>query len=226
MIPLTDSIRSHRTPWVTYALLILNIGFFVATAILGLAEHNEVVRTYGLIPFRVLRSFDGEAVSDLVTSMFIHGSVLHLGSNMLYLWIFGDNVEDALGHTGFIAFYLMGGLLASMAHIVTNPTSMLPTIGASGAIAAVLGAYLVLYPASRVRTLIPLGFFVRIALLPASVVLGLWFVIQLFQGVLSIGQSPDMGGVAVWAHAGGFVAGALLARFTVQTANSKVWTDP
>lgn len=226
MIPINDSIRSHRIPWVTYALLMINIGIFAATYIFGLAPPDELTRTYGLIPFRVLRSFDLEAVSDLVTSMFLHGSLLHLGSNMLYLWIFGDNVEDALGHVGFIAFYLMGGLLASTAHIVTNPTSMLPTIGASGAIAAVLGAYLVLYPASKVRTLIPLGFFMRIALLPASLVLGLWFIIQLVQGILTLGQSSDMGGVAVWAHAGGFVAGALLARLTIQTGNSKIWTDP
>lgn len=211
MIPLSDSIRSHRTPWVTYALIVLNIGIYVLPSVFGLMEYNQMVQTFGLIPFRVMRSFDIEAVSDLLTSMFLHGSWLHLGSNMLYLWIFGDNVEDTLGPIGYIVFYLLGGLLASVAHILVNPASTIPTIGASGAIAAVLGAYLVLYPASRVRTLIPLGFFVRIALLPASVVLGLWFVIQLFQGFISTGSGADAGGVAVWAHVGGFAAGAILA---------------
>ena len=223
MIPLGDSIRSHRTPWVTYALLILNIGIYASTAVFGQADYGNIVRTYGLIPFRVMRSFDLEAVVDLVTSMFLHGSLLHLGSNMLYLWIFGDNVEDALGPIGYILFYLLGGWLASAAQILANPASTIPIIGASGAIAAVLGAYLVLYPASRVRTLIPLGFFVRIALLPASVVLGLWFVIQLVQGFLAARGGADAGGVAVWAHVGGFAAGALLARLITSPERRNRW---
>lgn len=212
MIPISDSIRSHRTPWVTYVILALNIGIYTLTAIVGLGDYEKSILTYGLIPFRVMRSFDAEAISDLITSMFLHGSLIHLVGNMLYLWIFGDNVEDALGHAQYLLFYLIGGLLASAAHILTNPTSMLPTIGASGAIAAVLGAYLVLYPASQVRTLIPLGFFVRITLLPAFIVLGLWFVFQLFEGLLSIGSNADVGGVAFWAHIGGFVVGAFLAK--------------
>jgi len=212
VIPLSDSIRSHRTPWVTYAILALNIGIYTLTAIVGLGDYEKSILTYGLIPFRVMRSFDVEAVSDLFTSMFLHGSFMHLASNMLYLWIFGDNVEDALGHVQYLLFYLIGGLLASAAHVLANPTSLLPTIGASGPIAAVLGAYLVLYPASKVRTLIPLGFFVRITLLPAFVVLGLWFVFQLIEGLFSIGSSADVGGVAFWAHIGGFVIGAFLAK--------------
>lgn len=215
MIPLSDSIGSHRTPWVTYGLLVLNISIFVGTAVLGLTDYNKVIQNYGLIPFRLVRSFDLEAISDLFTSMFLHGSLLHLGSNMLYLWIFGDNVEDALGPVGYIAFYLIGGLFASGAQILANPTSGIPVIGASGAIAAVLGAYLVLYPASRVRTLIPLGFLVRIAVLPAFVVLGLWFVLQLLEGFLSVGVSADVGGVAIWAHVGGFLIGAVLAKLIV-----------
>jgi len=211
MIPISDSIRSHRTPWITYALIVLNIGIYALPSVFGLADYTKMVQTFGLIPFRVMRSFDLEAIADLLTSMFLHGSWLHLGGNMLYLWIFGDNVEDALGPIGYIAFYLLGGLLASAAHILSNPASTVPTIGASGAIAAVLGAYLVLFPASRVRTIIPLGFFVRIAILPASVVLGLWFVLQLLQGFLTSGGGTDAGGVAVWAHVGGFAAGAVLA---------------
>jgi membrane associated rhomboid family serine protease len=148
-------------------------------------------------------------VSDVFTSMFMHAGLAHIGGNMLYLWIFGDNVEDALGRIPYILFYLFGGIVASAAHILTNPNSPIPTVGASGAIAAVLGAYLVLYPQSRITTLLTLGFFIRLTALPAVVVLGLWFVLQLFQGVGSLGMSV---GIAFWAHIGGFVAGYVLAR--------------
>jgi membrane associated rhomboid family serine protease len=134
---------------------------------------------------------------------------------MLYLWIFGDNVEDSMGPGKYFLFYLVGGLVASITHIVTNPGSQIPTVGASGAIAAVLGAYLVLYPQSRVLTIIPLGFFLRMTLLPASIVLGLWFLLQFFSGVLSLG-GPDVGGVAFWAHIGGFVAGVVMAKLFAQ----------
>lgn len=223
MIPLSDTIRARRTPWATYSLLAANIGLFGLLAVSGLTDYDQVIRDYGLTPFRVLRSLDLDAVSDLLTSMFLHGSLLHLGSNMLYLWIFGDNVEDALGPFSYLLFYLMGGLVASLAHILVNPTSRIPTVGASGAIAAVLGAYLVLYPASRVRTLIPLGFLVRITVLPAAVVLSFWFVIQLFQGFLSFGANADVGGVAVWAHVGGFVMGAVLAWIIVPGRSKDRW---
>jgi membrane associated rhomboid family serine protease len=128
---------------------------------------------------------------------------------MLYLWIFGDNVEDRLGHFWYLIFYLVGGFVAAFTHWAINPTSVIPTVGASGAIAAVLGAYLVMYPRSRVYTFIPIGFFVRLQLLPASVVLVLWFVLQLFNGMLSIG-GEDVGGTAFWAHIGGFVFGVLV----------------
>lgn len=141
----------------------------------------------------------------------MHAGLAHLAGNMLYLWIFGDNVEDSLGHGKYLLFYLIGGVIASLAHIFTNPQSQIPTVGASGAIAAVLGAYLVLYPRSRVLTFIPLGFFMRLTSVPAVIVLGLWFVLQLFSGVLSLGAA-DVGGVAFWAHIGGFVAGVVLAK--------------
>jgi len=130
---------------------------------------------------------------------------------MLYLWIFGDNVEDRLGSFKYLLFYLAGGLAASLTHLLFNPNSQIPTVGASGAIAAVLGAYLVMYPQSRIATFIPLGFFMRLAMVPASVVLGFWFILQLFNGFLSIGAA-DVGGVAFWAHIGGFVAGVVLAK--------------
>lgn len=223
MIPLSDSIRTRHIPWVTYGLIVLNIGIYALPTLFKLADYSQMVQTFGLIPFRVMRSFDMEAVADLVTSMFLHGSWLHLGSNMLYLWIFGDNVEDALGPISYISFYLLGGLLASAAHILVNPASIVPTIGASGAIAAVLGAYMVFYPASQVRTVIPLGFLVRIALLPASVVLGLWFVLQLVQGFLTAGAGTDAGGVAIWAHVGGFAAGMILAWLISPPTRRERW---
>jgi membrane associated rhomboid family serine protease len=127
------------------------------------------------------------------------------------LWIFGDNVEDSMGPAKYLVFYFVGGIVASLAHILTSPNSQIPTVGASGAIAAVLGAYLVLYPQSRVLTIIPLGFFIRVTTVPAIIVLGFWFLLQLFSGLIAFG-GPDVGGVAFWAHIGGFAAGAALAK--------------
>lgn len=213
MIPLRDSIRSHTTPVVNYTLLALNIGIFVLAGLFGFVDYEQVIQEAGLIPFQVTYHFGPGPALDFFTSMFLHGGLMHLAGNMLYLWIFGDNIEDAMGHGPYLIFYLLGGLVASTAHVLANPASTVPTVGASGAIAAVLGAYLVLYPGSRVRTLIPLGFFVRIAVLPAVLVLGFWFLLELFQGFLSLGADPEAGGVAFWAHIGGFAAGALLAKF-------------
>jgi len=147
----------------------------------------------------------------IVISMFLHGGWLHLGGNMLYLWIFGDNIEDRLGHFKYVIFYLLCGFMATMTHAVMNAGSRLPSIGASGAIAGVLGAYLILFPRARVTTLIPIFVFITIRELPAVLVLGLWFVLQFFVGVASIGESAEAtGGVAVFAHIGGFIAGMAL----------------
>jgi membrane associated rhomboid family serine protease len=157
--------------------------------------------------------FDGGLVSEarpIFLSMFLHGGWMHLLGNMLYLWIFGDNVEDRLGHGKFIVFYLLCGVAATLAHAYTNPGSTIPTIGASGAISGVLGAYLVMFPRARVLTLIPLGFFIRITELPALVVLGLWFVLQLISGAGALANQAQAGGVAWWAHIGGFVVGAVI----------------
>jgi len=178
-----------------------------------MAGSNEeaLIYQFALIPAAFTGGISLGNISDIFTSMFMHAGLAHLGGNMLYLWIFGDNVEDSMGHGRYLLFYLIGGLVASLAHIFTNPASQIPTVGASGAIAAVLGAYLVLYPNSRVLTIIPLGFFLRMTMIPAAIVLGLWFVLQLFSGVLSMG-GPDVGGVAFWAHIGGFVAGVILAK--------------
>lgn len=142
----------------------------------------------------------------------MHAGWMHLIGNMLYLWIFGDNVEDRMGHIKYLLFYLFGGVFAAAAHIFVNPGSQIPTVGASGAIAAVLGAYLILYPQSRVATFIPLGFFMTLRTVPASIVLVVWFVLQFFEGVLSLGAG-DMGGVAFWAHIGGFVVGVFIGLF-------------
>jgi membrane associated rhomboid family serine protease len=149
----------------------------------------------------------------LFTSMFLHGSWFHVISNMMALYIFGDNVEDRLGHARYLLFYVLGGVLAGAAHIVAYPQSRLPTVGASGAIAAVLGAYLILYPRARVITLIPILFFWRVVNIPAPVYLGLWFVLQLFSGTLALAAATFQGGgVAWWAHIGGFVAGIALVK--------------
>ncbi|MBC8507946.1 MAG: rhomboid family intramembrane serine protease [Anaerolineales bacterium] len=210
MIPLRDEIPTRRVPIINYVLIAANVLVYLFQSILG-AQEQSLVYEFALIPFQFTSSLSLGDISDIFTSMFMHAGLAHIGGNMLYLWIFGDNVEDRMGRGRFIIFYLIGGIVASLAHIFTNPASQIPTVGASGAIAAVLGAYLVLYPQSRVLTLVPLGFFIRLTMLPAALVLGLWFVLQFFSGVISIG-GPDVGGVAFWAHIGGFVTGVVLAK--------------
>ena len=212
MIPLRDELRSHTVPYVNYLVIGMNILIYLFSSLPGEAFFEQFTYQFGLIPAQLTGGVNVDSLTDLFTSMFMHGGLLHLAGNMLYLWIFGDNVEDAMGHAGYLIFYLLGGLLAALTHIFLNPASVIPTVGASGAIAAVLGAYAVLYPGSHVYTLIPLGFFVRIAAVPAVIVLGLWFLLQLLEGVLSLGMPADMGGIAFWAHIGGFVAGMLLCK--------------
>jgi membrane associated rhomboid family serine protease len=210
MIPIRDQIPTRRVPFVNYLLILTNIIVFVFQWLAG-SNQEAIVYQFALIPASFSNGIGLGDLADVFTSMFMHAGLAHLGGNMLYLWIFGDNVEDSMGHGRFFLFYLAGGLVASLAHIFTNPGSQIPTVGGSGAIAAVLGAYLVLYPNSKVLTIIPLGFFLRMTMLPAAFVLGLWFVLQLFSGVISMG-GPDVGGVAFWAHIGGFVAGVILAK--------------
>jgi membrane associated rhomboid family serine protease len=210
MIPIRDQIPTRRVPFVNYLLILTNIIVFVFQWLAG-SNQEAIVYQFALIPASFSNGIGLGDLADVFTSMFMHAGLAHLGGNMLYLWIFGDNVEDSMGHGRFFLFYLAGGLVASLAHIFTNPGSQIPTVGASGAIAAVLGAYLVLYPNSKVLTIIPLGFLLRMTMLPAAIVLGLWFVLQLFSGVISMG-GPDVGGVAFWAHIGGFVAGVILAK--------------
>lgn len=208
MIPLRDVNPRGIRPWVNISLIVVNILAFFWELAQGI-ELEAALMSVAFIPDQVFIA--GRWVADIQSvfvSMFLHGSWLHLGSNMLYLWIFGDNVEDRLGHVKYLIFYFACGIIATYAHAFMNPSSILPAIGASGAIAGVLGAYLVLFPRAHVMTFIPLGFYMAMRPLPAIVVLGLWFVIQLFTGVASIGA--EGGGVAYFAHIGGFVAGVLL----------------
>lgn len=210
MLPLRDENPTSRTPVINYILIAVNILVFVLQVMSG-SSQDSVVYQFAVIPINYFNGINPGDVFDIFSSMFMHAGLAHIGGNMLYLWIFGDNVEDAMGHGRYLFFYLVGGVVASLAHILTNPGSQIPTVGASGAIAAVLGAYLVLYPRSRVVTLVFLGYFIRLTMIPAVVVLGFWFVLQLFEGVLTLGAA-DVGGVAFWAHIGGFLAGLVLAK--------------
>ena len=178
---------------------------------------DDLLARWGVIPADLAAAWGrGDYVSGqtatLVTSQFLHGSWIHLAGNMLYLWIFGNNIEDRFGRIRFLVFYLVGGILAGLSQVAIDPSSPVPTIGASGAIAATLGAYLVLFPRARVTTLVFLGFFYQLIDIPAIAVLGFWFVLQLLDGLTSLGAVQTGGGVAFFAHIGGFVFGAVLAR--------------
>ncbi len=210
-IPLRD-IQERRTfPYVNVALIVANFLAFFYELSLGPHLQGFLVQS-AFVPSEYLgagRPFAG--TGSILISMFLHGGWAHIGGNMLYLWIFGDNVEDRLGHFRYLVAYLAMGWIASMSHALANPGSAVPSIGASGAIAGVLGAYLVLFPRARVLTLVPIGFFIRLAELPAILVLGFWFVLQIFNGAMSLGAaSAQTTGVAWWAHIGGFAAGLVL----------------
>lgn len=214
MLPIGDQNPTRTTPFVTYALLAANVAAFVVQTVLGQQGGDAwLVPGYGLVPARVLADPGGEAFT-LVTSQFMHGGILHLLGNLLFLHIFGDNVEDAIGHGRYAVFYLVAGVAAGLAQIVTDTSSMIPMVGASGAIAGVLGAYLVLYPAAPITVLVPppLGFLVGLFVVwPAWLVMGLWFLYNLVSGVGSLAGAGD-GGVAFFAHIGGFLSGLLLIR--------------
>ena len=199
MIPLRDVIPSRTTPYITITIIALNALAWLFELLLPHEALNDFMKVYGVVPAYF-------SAPTLVTSMFLHGSWSHVLGNMWYLWIFGDNVEDRVGHGRFIVFYLLCGVAAALGQVAVDPTSTLPTIGASGAIAGVMGAYFVLYPHSRVLTLIP-WIFLQIVELPATVLLGFWFVMQLFSAGTIAMTSNTQGGVAFAAHVVGFVAG-------------------
>jgi len=201
MIPLRDVIPSRTTPYITITIIVLNALAWLFEVSLPHDVLNEFLTVYGVVPAYF-------SAPTLITSMFLHGSWSHVIGNMWYLWIFGDNVEDRVGHGRFIFFYLLCGIAAALGQVAVNPSSVLPTIGASGAIAGVMGAYFVLYPHSRVLTLVP-WIFIQIIELPAITLLGFWFLMQLFSaGAIAVtASSHGSGGVAFAAHVVGFVAG-------------------
>jgi membrane associated rhomboid family serine protease len=204
MIPLRDSQPSYSKPYVTIAIIAVNAFVFLFQLTLDEFSLNSFLSSYGMIPGRL------HALS-LVTSMFLHGGWLHLIGNMWFLWIFGDNVEDILGHAKYLLFYLLCGVAAALVQVAFNMDSQIPTIGASGAIAGVMGAYLVKFPRSRIVTLVFVLFFLTTIEIPASFILIYWFVLQFFSGVGSIATAHlSQGGVAWFAHVGGFLAGILL----------------
>ncbi len=217
MFPLSDdNPRLHiTTPYVNYGIIAVCALAFVWQVALGPAGEERSIVSLGMIPARLFGH--GELPAELIvvpawatifTSMFLHGGWLHLGGNMLYLWIFGDNIEDSMGHFRYLVFYLLCGVAAALAQAYVNPASEVPMVGASGAISGVLGAYILLHPRATVRVFIFLGVFVTVAHIPALIVLGVWFLMQLFTGLAT--PTSAEGGVAVWAHVGGFVAGAIL----------------
>jgi membrane associated rhomboid family serine protease len=215
MIPLRDTIPSRRFPVVNVTIIVLNVLVFLFESIQPTSVQNQMVWRWGLVPTRFWAGVSLEGWLPLFASMFMHGGWWHLISNMLALYIFGDNIEDRIGPVRYVLFYLGGGLAASAAHLIAYARSPIPTVGASGAIAAVLGAYLVLYPSARVLTLVPLFYFVRLIEIPAYIYLGFWFVSQLFNGVFALAATADVfqsGGVAWWAHIGGFVFGLAVVK--------------
>ncbi|TNF21633.1 MAG: rhomboid family intramembrane serine protease [Rhodobacteraceae bacterium] len=207
MFPIRDHNPSGRTPFVTYALMAINVVVFAAMFDMNDNQHAllQFYWDYALIPGRIA---EGDGLAGFVTSMFLHGGVMHLAGNMLFLFIFGDNIEDEMGHLPYLGFYLASGLAAGLLQYVSAPESPVPVVGASGAIAGVMGSYLLLFPKAKVDILVIFIVFFRVFPIPAWIVLGLWFALQIYGG---FGTPGDEGGVAYWAHAGGFIAGIVLA---------------
>ncbi len=203
LFPIGDDNSANKTPaLVTYGLIVLNVIFFF----IEMSGGDPFIERWSVVPRRLIANPGGDFLT-VFTSMFMHGGWMHLLGNMLYLWIFGDNVENRFGHLKFLIFYLLCGIAATVAQVAVSPNSTIPNLGASGAISGVLGAYIVMFPKGQVKVLMGRG----IANMPAFVVLGLWIVLQFFSGIGSITQSAETGGVAYMAHIGGFVAGLVLA---------------
>jgi membrane associated rhomboid family serine protease len=223
VIPISDMAGRRRSfPIVNVLLILANIYVFVAYELMAPSESalNRLIQAAGVVPMELLSGRDlpplaplGNIYLTLFTSMFLHGSLLHLGGNMLFLWVFGDNVEDSMGHLPYLAFYLICGVVAGLAQSLINAASTVPSIGASGAIAGVLAGYLLRFPHAQVRTLIFLGPFIIFPRISANIQICFWFVLQVFSGVASIGvQTEQTSGVAFWAHVGGFIAGLVLIK--------------
>jgi len=222
VVPLHDNNPTKITPYVTYTLIAINIAVFLYQLTLTPTELNSFFQAFAIVPAELTESFQGNSVGQVVpepltlfTSQFLHAGFLHLGGNMLFLWIFGNNIEEQLGRVKYILFYLACGALAALTQWFFSALSPIPSLGASGAIAGVLGAYVLRFPKAKILTLIPLGFFITTFRIPAVFFLGFWFAQQALYGVASLGATTNVGmeegGVAYWAHAGGFVFGAILA---------------
>jgi len=218
MIPLRDSQPSYSKPLVTVSLIAVNVLIFLYQLSLDSFSLNHFIASFGLIPSRV-------RPEALVTSMFLHGGWMHVIGNMWFLWIYGDNVEDTLGHAKYLLFYLLCGVAAGLVHMVFNADSRIPTIGASGAIAGVLAAYLVFFPRARVVTLVPLFILPWFINIPALVFIVIWFLLQFFSGVAALGAATS-GGVAYWAHVGGFICGLLLVWFFAGRSRNRPQSYP
>jgi membrane associated rhomboid family serine protease len=213
MLPLGDINPTRRTPILTWILIAINVAVFLIQLTYSPRQLQMTFINDAIVPLEMTRLgwLAPESLLDVIRSMFFHGGWLHIGSNMLYLWIFGDNIEDRFGKVLYLMLYFVSGFAAAYLQVIIDPQSQIPMVGASGAIAGVLGAYLVLFPGVRVRGLLILGIFTQISEFPAVVVLGFWFVTQLFSGVASLGASAATSGVAFFAHIGGFAGGAIMA---------------
>ncbi|WP_218080385.1 rhomboid family intramembrane serine protease [Anthocerotibacter panamensis] len=233
MVPVRDDNPTYTVPWVTYALILANSAVFFYELSLG-RQLDDFFRHYSVIPAQIAPALGAvlagqltelPRLTPLVTAMFLHAGFLHVAGNMLYLWIFGDNVEDRMGHLGFLVFYLLCGIGASLIQLFFNAASQLPNLGASGAIAGVLGAYVIQFPRAQVRAVFPLGFFFIPFNISAFWFLGWWFVQQSLYGVAGLGTRTavgvEQGGVAYWAHAGGFALGAVLVFLFVRNPRQR-----
>jgi membrane associated rhomboid family serine protease len=217
LIPIGGDNRGRRiSPLINLSLIAANLAVFIYQITMPLADLERFVYEYGAIPAELVPALQNPGSEQLpvyatvFTSMFMHGGLLHFLGNMLFLWVFGDNIEDALGHFNYLLFYLLGGVGAVAAQVLVNPESTVPMVGASGAISAVMGAYLLLFPTGTIRVLVFIGL-PFIFLVPALLMLGLWFLLQFLSGIAALeGASDAAGGIAFWAHIGGFVAGAVM----------------
>ncbi len=221
MVPLRDDNPTQITPYVTYGLIIVNVLVFFHEISLTSQQLNRFFQLYAVVPKELTASFNGVSINQpvpevltLVTSQFLHGSFLHLAGNMLFLWIFGNNIEEQLGRVKYLIFYLSCGALAALAQWFFSAQSSVPSLGASGAIAGVMGAYIIRFPKAKILTLVPIGFLIAPIRVPAFVFLGFWFLMQAFYSFASLSVTTNVGmesgGIAYWAHAGGFVFGVIL----------------
>jgi len=220
LIPYKDDNPKKTTPFVTLIIIALNIAVFVLQ-LLSPRGSQKIAYDYGAIPQYILHFHSDQPIPaplTIFTSMFMHGGLMHIGGNMLYFWIFGNNIEDRIGHVRFVFFYLFCGVVAAFAHALSSPGSAIPMIGASGAIAGVLGAYLLLFPSARVHTIVFFGFFVQVIRIPALIVIGFWAIIQFVSGLIGQGMLHQ-GGTAWFAHVGGFLAGLITIKLWLPRRN-------